>query len=143
MRVGLADPVHDWVPVCGILGGGGTAGHEQHIRAGHVGEGRVDAQVQQVVLVVDYTRVLGADDDLRVVQIGEHLIGADRSGSDSTPQVVCAPLSTGKPTEGVRAGWHVLRADVAAITPGQQLFEGAAQRELARSRLAASWRTRS
>src|ERR1700736_1126778 len=78
MRVGLADPVHDWVPVCGVLGGGGTAGHEQHIRAGHIGEGRVDAQVQQVVLVVDYTRVLGADDALRVVQIGEHLIGADR-----------------------------------------------------------------
>jgi hypothetical protein len=58
------------VPVRGVLRCGRTAGHEQDIRAGHIGEGRVDAQVQQVVLVVEQTRVLAADDNLRAGQAG-------------------------------------------------------------------------
>jgi hypothetical protein len=56
--VGLADPVHDRVTVFGVLTGDRTAGHEQHVRAGHIGEGGVDAQVYQVVVVVDQSRVL-------------------------------------------------------------------------------------
>jgi hypothetical protein len=42
---GLEDPVDDRVPVCGVLGRDGTAGHKQHIRTRHIGERRVNAQV--------------------------------------------------------------------------------------------------
>ena len=75
--MGLADPVDDRVPVCGVLGRGRAAGHKQHIRTRHIGERRVNAQVYQVIVVVDHSRVLGADDHLCAGQISEYLVGAD------------------------------------------------------------------
>jgi len=45
------------VSFCGVLTGNRPAGHKQHIRAGHVGKGRADAQVHQVDMVVDHTGV--------------------------------------------------------------------------------------
>jgi hypothetical protein len=61
--------------VLGELTGAWTARHKQHVRAGDVGEGRVDAQMYEIVVVVDHSPVFGADDHLRAGQIREDLVG--------------------------------------------------------------------
>ena len=80
--MGFADPVHDRMPVCGVLAGDRTTRYEQYIGSRNFGEGRIDAEVHQVVLVVENSRALGAEDDFRVGQeagqVGEHRIGAHR-----------------------------------------------------------------
>ena len=52
-------------------------GHQQHVRAGHIGERPVDAQMHEVVVVVDHTRILGAQHHLRTGQVREDLVGSD------------------------------------------------------------------
>lgn len=75
--MGCANPFDDRVAVCGVLRRDGTAGHQQHIRIRHIGERRINAQVHQVVVVVDQAGALSADDHFRAGQIGEYLVGAD------------------------------------------------------------------
>jgi peroxiredoxin Q/BCP len=50
--VSLADPIHDRMSVFGVLTGHRTAWHKEHIRAGHIGKGRVDAQVHEGVRIL-------------------------------------------------------------------------------------------
>jgi hypothetical protein len=65
------------VSVGGVLSGDGAAGHEQHVRVRDVGERLVDAQMHEVVVVIDHARAFGADDRFRARQVREDLLGTD------------------------------------------------------------------
>lgn len=65
------------MPVTGELPRDHPARDEQHVGTWDVGEGHVDLQVEQTVVVIQGADLGGAENYLGAGQVRKHLVGAD------------------------------------------------------------------
>lgn len=71
------DPVDDRVAFLGELAGDETPGNQEEVGRFHVGEGVLDVEVDQPVVVAEAATLGRTDDDLVVGKLAQHLVGPD------------------------------------------------------------------